>query len=646
MAITNLDIKFRQSQRMTDFDDGGGRMSAVEIIDNAMNNVFSDRSDLDGIIGRVSLRKLFLEVHTANTDPLLGPFVFLTEPPLDPNVSVCLFNTNSATDVRLGAQNYVQNYRSRGVKSQYILYGDHFAGQKTIQVNCRTEAASPDIGDVLCLSVEKAGYTPISQFVSVQEIALRTTVVFTDNSGDFQRDVLIIKLNFALLTDFPGQEDPQRLTGAASSPTVIRLTQVADAARYYGQKAVTVAPIIGDLVVNVGNPYIPIVPSTQAETPVVDVLAGLGTRSFIAASAAAALTFSGGVSAAAGAAVTRYLGTPYVPGSLAITVGSVALRDDGSGGVVAVAPDTDIGWSGSADYATGAFAIARDIGFSGTVSTTATAAGMILEQGYSRSITVTAANRDISYVFQLPGQPSPGTVIADYLALGKWIRLYDDGRGHLAGNPGQGSGTVNYATGSVALTLGALPDVDSAIIVAWGVDLRARKSSGDITIPAITFRQTLAHPGVVPASLTMTWKSGAVTKSATAASSGAITGDATGGIDISTGLVEFTTTFALDPGEQFHYAYTYVDPSKVHSEVFTPTAAGHAISINVAHAPVQAGSLVATWSNTVATGTLAQGPRAVRVTVRDDGTGGWLGTYTGTNTNNLTTGAITLTVDV
>ena len=62
MAITSLDLKYRQSERMTDFADGGGRMSATEIVDNQMNNVFADRSDLDGILGRVSLRKIFLQV--------------------------------------------------------------------------------------------------------------------------------------------------------------------------------------------------------------------------------------------------------------------------------------------------------------------------------------------------------------------------------------------------------------------------------------------------------------------------------------------------------------------------------------------------------------------------------------------------------
>ena len=310
MAITTLDLKFRQSERMTDFADGGGRMSAVEIIDGQLNNVFADRSTLDALIGRVSLRKWFFEVNTANTDTYLGAFTFLTEPPAEPLVTVCLFDTGSVTDTRAAARNYVENYRVAGVRSQYVLYGDHFTGMQVVQVYCRSEIPSPDIGDVLMLSVEASGFTPASQFVQVQEVLTRTTNTFTDGGGDFQRDVLQIRITAALGQNFLGQDPPQRITGANPPPTVVRLTQVADAARYYGVKPVLGTPETGDTVVDIGDPYIPIVPTSRAETPIVDELAGLGTVAMVPSGAAGALTWSGSVTAGANAAVTRYLGTP------------------------------------------------------------------------------------------------------------------------------------------------------------------------------------------------------------------------------------------------------------------------------------------------------------------------------------------------
>ena len=637
MPITPLDLKLRKSERMTDFDDGGGRMAADEVVDGVMNNVFPDLSDADGIRGAVHLRKVFLHVDTANTDTYLDPFAFLTDLPANENVSVLLFDTKSPTDERADARNYYENYRTRGVKSQFVLYGTHFVGQQTLQVYCRSEIASPDIGDVLCLSIEETGYTPHEQFVKVEEVLSRITTTFTDGGGDFQRDVLIIKLTTALQYEFPGIEDPVRYT--TTPITVVRQTQVADAARYYGFAACEEAPQTGDTIIKIASPYIPAVPATQAETALTDQLAGLGSRAYVPAGTAGSLTMAFSGSASAGAAETRYFGTPYVPGSLNLTIGAVALRDDGSGGIVAV-NESDTGWSGDADYQTGAFSIARDVGWSGSVTAAATPAGVVVEQSYTFARGITATNRNLTHVFQLPGKPSPGTVVVDYLVLGKWVRLRDTGRGQLAGNPGEGGGTINYATGSIAITLGGLPDVDSAIVVAWGVDVRARNSSGEISIPTPVFRQQLAHGGIEPASLVMTWTSGGSAKTASADAAGAITGDATGSIDVTSGIVEFTTAALPDTGEQFHYAYDWT--ADLHTETFTPTPSSGHVSITLANAPA-ANSVVARWTITAANPNGGQG-FARGYTVTDNGSGGFNGALSGTNTINYATGEITLRV--
>ena len=635
MAITSLDIKFRQSERMTDFSDGGGRMSAVEIVDGDMNNVFPDRSDLGAILGNVSLRKMFLHVDTVNTDTYLGAFVFLTDPPTEPLVNVTLFNTGSATDERSAAQNYVEAYRTKGTKTQFVLYGTHLAGQMTLQVYCRAETPSPDIGDVLCLSVEASGYPAQEQYVRVQSVASRIATTFEDAQGQFERDVLIIQITQALAYAFVGQEDPQRFTGSLPPPTKIRRTSVANAARYYGVKPTTESASLGSLTVKIADPYVTIVPSSQAETPIVDQLAGLGSLALIPSSAAAALTFAGSITGAADTLVTRYFGTPYARRSLVINIGAVELRDNGGGDIVATDP-LNTGWTGVADYATGAFAIARDVGFSGTVSATATAAGAITEQAYSLPLVITAANRTQTYVYQIPGQPSPGTVVIDYLALGKWIRLYDNGAGQLSGNVGEGSGTINYSTGSVAVTLGALPDVDSAVILAWGTDLRAHDSHGEITIPAPTFRQQLDNAGIVPDTLEMAWLSGGVAKTATTNAAGVISGDASGLVDHIAGVATFTTT--ATPDALITYSYDYVDPADVHSEVFTPTPVAGIASVTVVGAPMAANTVRADWflSRNFPPRYFVQ-PSAV-----DDGAGGWDGIA---GSINYSTGAISIEVE-
>lgn len=642
MTIINADIKFRQSERMTDFDDGGGRMSANQIVDNAMNNVFSDRSDLDAILGRVSLRKLFLHVDTPNADTYLGAFVFLTDPPDDPLVHVSLFDTREATDERAAARNYVEGYRAKGPRTQLTLYGLHLAGQSTIQVYCRTETPSPDIGDVLCLSVEADGYVPDEQFVRVQEVASRITTTFEDSSGQFTRDVLVIRITTPLTVNFLGQEDPQRLTGALPPPTRVRSTQVANAARYYSVLPVAEEAREGDLSLRVVSPYIPIVPSSQAETPLVDVLAGMGALAMVRSGAIGALTWSGPVTAAAGVSVVRYLGTPFMRRSLHLTAAGVALRDDGDGNVVAVDP-ADLGWSGSADYTTGAFTVSRSIGFSGTLSATATPAGAVLQQGFSDSLPITPTNRQQSYVFQLAALPAPGTALLDYRALGRWIRLADRGNGVMSGATGEGSATINYTTGTIAATLGALPDADSAIILSWGIDVRARNSSGEITPPAPRYVQQLDHDGIVPGSLSMAWASGGVAKTATANSAGVLSGDATGRVVHTDGRVEFSMTAI--PDASIAYEFDYVDADKRHTETFTPTAAGGAVSFTLAHAPAEE-SVQAQWNVTYEVSpTLVGLGRSINVAIIDNGAGGWHEAFPGTNTIDYATGAIVLTVE-
>ena len=55
-----------------------------------------------------------------------------------------------------------------------------------------------------------------------------------------------------------------------------------------------------------------------------------------------------------------------------------------------------------------------------------------------------------------------------YLSGGTWYVLRENGTGAIKGSDAAyGVGTLSYLTGSVALTLGALPDVGSAIILQF-----------------------------------------------------------------------------------------------------------------------------------------------------------------------------------
>ena len=51
MAINNSDVKRFESQRLTDEEDGGGRVTGNEVIDGNVNNLFQDISRIDRTFG-------------------------------------------------------------------------------------------------------------------------------------------------------------------------------------------------------------------------------------------------------------------------------------------------------------------------------------------------------------------------------------------------------------------------------------------------------------------------------------------------------------------------------------------------------------------------------------------------------------------
>src|SRR5690554_5422940 len=132
MPILQGDIKLLKSERMTDNEDGGGRITGQEIQDGLSNEIFDDVSDLDRVYGRTSLRKAFAAVETDDTDQYFGSHIIVDEAPDDDNVSVLMFATNSAVDMRSEARNRVESYVVSGPLTRMRLYGDQLPGQRSI----------------------------------------------------------------------------------------------------------------------------------------------------------------------------------------------------------------------------------------------------------------------------------------------------------------------------------------------------------------------------------------------------------------------------------------------------------------------------------------------------------------------------------
>ncbi|MDX7797978.1 hypothetical protein SJS42_04895 [Aeromonas caviae] len=209
MSILSGDIKLMASQRMTDTPDGGGRMTAVEILSGAHNAMFPDISDLDRAYGVVDMRKGFLAVQTDNTDTYFGANMTVLLPPADPNVSLCMMTTKDHHDVRASAKDRVERYLARGPKWQGFLYDTQLEGQRAIRFFQRKEMRLPEIGEVLCLVGNESKPSEIEQYVRVLSVSTQLRKFLVAGYGsEFERLVVTCELADPLRYSFEGEQPP------------------------------------------------------------------------------------------------------------------------------------------------------------------------------------------------------------------------------------------------------------------------------------------------------------------------------------------------------------------------------------------------------------------------------------------------------
>jgi hypothetical protein len=594
--ISETDLRLLQAERMTDFADGGGKMTGNEVVDGQINNLFNDISQLDRTYGRVSLRKAYASIETANADTYLGAHVILTDPPDDPSVNVTLFTTESWTDERNVARNRIESYSIQGPVSDWVLFGDHVVGQKMIRAFSISNAQSLtkpapidslQVGDVILLSQEKVGYTPQTQYIRITKVTSRETHVYTDDHGDFYKDILIFEISNALNLLYAGAEITR--LSAHGSPTLIRTVTVADAAEYYSVKKILQSLALNDMTVNIGSPYTALVPSAQAEVPLVDIVAGMSKVNYKQAGWYNALTQSANLagSVAPDYADDLYMGRGFWPGGLALTIGGTAYKDDGKGALVL--PNGSAGsYGGVVSYDNGHIQITKTSSWSAAVNATATQAVALYDNASTVSIPITINNRAFNYVKTLTPIPSPASLSVDFKVMDKWYRLTDDSNGHITGaSTGIGAGTVDYATGSAIVTLGALPDIASAVIFSWATPLTYRMQTDVLTPPPPRVRGTLPDVPVVPVTLVITWTDGGA-KTASANAAGIISGDATGTLINETGVYVFTPTLIPAVNTVFNLAWSqdFYD-----TEIFSVTGDSFGVvSFTLSNTPVKPGT--------------------------------------------------------
>ena len=626
MPIQNSDVKLFESQRLTDEEDGGGRVTGREVASDTVNNLFQDISRIDRTIGDVSLRKAFIGVSTDNSDSYLGCHLIVTDAPQDENVSVLLFNSDSQTDERAAAKDQIEAYVLPSVKADFDFVGDQREGQRTLLAFQREEKAIPEIGDVYQIVSEDERH---SQYVRITNVE-HSIVTYTYSTGssyiDFQRRQLELTVGTPLIALFPGNEPLPVMDGGSQ----IYKTQIADTARYYGIQPAKENIKAGSLTIHTENVYTPIVPSAKAETPLIDQTGNTVGRAMVAcANNPRALTcefihINGNHS-------RTYLQRGALPNSLSLSISGGEYSDDGTGNLLHRAGNNDFSRL-TVDYETGEVNIWRVSGyFEGASYADYIPAAIIQRPTATGKLEISPQNRGFSYTLNLAdAKPRPGTLVVNYLALGKWQAIQDQGGGQLGG---AGTGNISFATGTVSLTLDALPDPNSIIVYHYVVDesQEVQIVNGSVNAEKMTVKHQLDDEGILPNSVTVTYTVGDTVKTLSDAGNGLLQddgGDAgnKGSIIYATGEIGLQFSRQPDDGTEIIISYECGELGRKEIPVIQDSSG--VIRGTITSAPIKPGSVQ--LQLTVERESSAKGQDNIGVTrllrtVNDDGAGGWQG---------------------
>lgn len=625
MPIFDTDLKIRKSERMTDFDDGGGFITGNEVVDGVSNNAFPDVSSLDYTYGRVALRKVFPSVESPDTDTYFGAHCIISDAPDNLNISATMFTTDDWDDERVQAENYIESFKSPVGNTTIILNGDHSAGSFGLSLVVNpSDAQKPAVGDILQLIYHEGLVDEVKQFI---KIASSSFVVQTFNNaacGNFDREVYTIVMEDPLEFLFPG--DTPHCNVATFTDTKVRFTTNNTSSRYYsitdlaspatmGQTSITVASTKSQLV-PVGITYTPLL--NQQPTPI---------NSFLFQ------THTGTVSVTINAATTDtvfYMGGPVTPGTWVTSIAG-GFTDDSIGNI----KNNAMVIVGTIDYHTGRCAFAPVFG--GAAVFTFTPAGSVSRPRESHSIEITSGNQASFYSIALSGKTTLplalASVLITYISAGNLYSITSTLGGSLTGN---GSGTVNVTTGVINATLTNLPDIGTPVMVYWnsGMDVQRSADLGPISKPRL---YKTAAGQIVPGSILSgyTSHSPGPNKVFSDDGVGGITGDATGTVDYLTGEMVIEPNFFIGTNLSITSISINLSAYTRQTDAITIAGPNGAFSGTLTNLPVQTGSVRVTAT--------AQGRQ---IKLKDDGAGNIqrVSDSVTVGTINYTSGAISATL--
>lgn len=650
MPIETNNLVLYKSERLTDTSDGGGKYSGQIVLDGESNNLFPDVSELDRTMGRVSMRKIFAGVNNNDTESLMGSTVFISKNPDDPNVSALLFSTKSHTDTRDAAQNRLENYLAKGPQAVGSLLDTAYSGMKTFQVVMDKNETENSIGDTIVLVVDEGTVDEFAQYVRITSVETRTATLRLDNSN-IEYKVATYSFQDPLSRDFVGVTASQWYNNVKPA-TTLRDSIVADAGVYNASVALADDVAVGSFTVQAESIFSQLIPSSQTETPLLDLNAVSENPALIAGNSVTITTqFTTNVNTAQ----SLYIGSSVMPASVAFTLFGQSITDNG--GTLRTATGTQVG---TIDYQTGRIVWTNAIGSgNATTSITFKPASAPVQPFESYALPVTQNNQGTNWTGVLVPIPAPGSLLVSYMSQGKFYTLKDNGTGRLVGaNESIGSGSINYQTGTWLLTTGALPDVGTPILLQWGTPLTTFARAGLAVAPAalkfnindlITESDPVWIEAAYKSGLVINWLLSGVAKSATSSVNAQFTGDATGTINYANGDVVLIPNVLPQKGTVFTISY---QTSPQNTESLSPVADGqNKLTFTLANTDVHPNTVFLTVTlDKVASGETPQidGLLAGVLELHDvpiDATNGNIVNKSGTvqGTINYTTGVVEIT---
>ena len=561
MPILTQNIKILKSAVMADTTDGGGPMTGVAIVDGASNNLFPDTSAMDRAFGRVNLRKVFGVAHTTDRDTLMGAHAIITDAPDDPLVHCSLMKTTNWGDTRTTARESIERYLVKGPKAATRIYDTHYSGSLQLRLITFVDAAFPAGGEAVVLR-NPNGVEQYVRILTVSVVAQKIAVIESGNVILVDAKVATCELGQAINIDVLGPPAVRAFNtsgvGSESTYAMLYTTSLAAGARFYGIKPLGVAGAPGALsVTTAGGVYNNLVPAATVETPIIDQYP-LDTHPVIVASGYASLSLGTYVTTLTANSVL-YAPGAIAPGSLSIT-GPFGTITDSNG--LLMNGLTEIG---TVDYRSGVITMSSTAPNYGSNSTAIsyTPGAAVNSPGYSSGYEVTLANQGLSYVNAFTPVPAPGSFSLSYMAQGRWYELTSDMVGKVSGaDSAYGIGTLNHSTGSMAVTLGAIPDIGSYMVASWGNNVAYSATPiGDLPTK-LTAQVATALTASTVSGATITWSRGGTTYTATTSAGGVISGDATG-------QWKGNSAFSFTPN---------VFPSGALTVAFSPTTVGSTLS--------------------------------------------------------------------